>query len=112
MKVSVHELRRRCSLVLSKGDRDYVQTAGGNGMLGLEWREYSESDYQHWAAGLHGQPNKNEVFVPTSGGGLRVKENEVLSTEDVKKMLAAFLENRGRPTEFAWRDKTAEFRRD
>lgn len=98
-------------LVLSKGDRDYVQTAGGNGMLGLEWREYSESDYQHWAAGLHGQPNNNEVFVSTSGGGLRVKENEVLCPEDVKKILAAFLENRGRPMEFAWRDKTADFRR-
>lgn len=96
-------------LVLDGPNQNYAQLAGGDGVYTVEWREYQGNAFQHWVAGLRGLPSRKEVAVPTNGFVVTVLENERLSADNVKTILTAFAEGRGRREEFTWRDITDRF---
>jgi hypothetical protein len=97
-------------LALEGPGEDYVQAAGGDGLYTAEWREYAGTAFRHWVAGRPGAPVGPDVELPTNGAHVVVKENEQITREDVKSLLAAFAAGEARPARFAWRDITAIFR--
>jgi hypothetical protein len=96
-------------LILDGATEDYVQAAGGDGKLTAEWREYSHGEFKHWVAGLGEGAREETVEIETNGSVVTVHRNEVLANTDVKSILAAFANRKGRPARFVWRDVTARF---
>jgi hypothetical protein len=99
-------------LILVRSDKDYAQTAGGEGSYILEWREYSGDQFRHLIAGhlaAPGSDRDDEIVVPTNGAYVTARANERLSAADVKTLLTAFSQEAGRPNSFAWRDMTVQF---
>jgi hypothetical protein len=96
-------------LILDGAGQDYVQAAGGGGAFTAEWREYSQAEFKHWVAGLGEGTEEETVEIQTNGSVVTVHKNEVLATADVKSILAAFANGKGRPAGFMWRDITARF---
>jgi hypothetical protein len=96
-------------LILDGSCEDYAQVAGGDGAYTAEWREYSSAQFQHWVAGLPGRPSTRDIAIPTNGFQVTVKENERLDAAEVKLILTAFAEGKGRPARFAWRNVTERF---
>lgn len=96
-------------LILSRGDKDYAQVAGGDGVFCVEWREYRETEFSHSVAGYLGTNCGEEVAVPTNGFFVKVFKNEQLKADNVKEILAAFVHDSGRPNNYTWRDITHRF---
>jgi hypothetical protein len=96
-------------LILEVPGENFVQAAGGNGAYTAEWRESSGGQSRHWVAGVPGQPSKEDIAIPTNGLQVTIKENERLDAADVKLILTAFAECKGRPAKFVWRDITERF---
>lgn len=97
-------------LILENANEDYAQVAGGDGPLTAEWRECAGGTFTHWVAGYDGPGAGENVEIETNGAVVTVQRNEVLVSEDVKTILAAFARGEGRPTQYLWRDMTASFR--
>ena len=53
---------------------------------------------------------KNQGGIPTNGAYITVNENERLQAADVKAILEAFVHCKPRPSTFAWREITDQFR--
>ena len=87
---------------------DYVQTAGGDGLCTVEWRQSHGEGFRHFVAGKDGD-NSTEIEIPTNGFQVTVKKNECLTTQDVKRLFQTFLTGGNRPTDFRWRDVTDRF---
>jgi hypothetical protein len=96
-------------LILEGSTQDYAQAAGGDGRLTAEWREYSDGQFRHSVAGLMGEGADEEVEIETNGSIVTVRKNEVLTGDDVKSVLGAFAQGRGKPTQYVWRDMTSTF---
>jgi hypothetical protein len=88
--------------------RGYVQTAGGDGLYTVEWRESHGEGFRHLVAGSEGDANR-DIEIPTNGFQITVKKNECLTTQDVKLLCQTFLTGGGRPMDFSWRDVTDRF---
>lgn len=89
--------------------RDYIQVAGGNGVFTVEWREYSDEQFRHWVLGHRGAQSDQDVSIAGNGFDVSVKENEQLSSDDVKTLLSAYVERNGHPENFERRETTDQF---
>jgi hypothetical protein len=96
-------------LVLADERDDYTQAAGGPDGLTVEWREYSGETFRHWVAGTPDAPALADIEIRTNGHVLMVKENEKLSSQQVKEILTAYVKREPRPNNFAWREITDKF---
>jgi hypothetical protein len=96
-------------LILECDGRDYVQVAGGGEAHTLEWREHPRGTFRHWVAGRTGPPSTEQVGIPTNCAPVNVFEHERLGADEVKAILTAFLQRKPRPTNYAWREITAQF---
>lgn len=96
-------------LILDGPGEDYAQVAGGDGAYTLEWRQYSEQKFRHHVAGKPGRPANVELAIPTNGFQVTVMENERLDSDDVKTLLTSYVEGKGQPTDYVWRDITERF---
>lgn len=96
-------------LILEGPGEDYAQVAGGDEVFTAEWREYSGEQFRHWVAGLPGRPSGKDIVIPTNAFDVTVKENERLDAAEIKLILTAFAERKGRPAKFTWRDVTDRF---
>jgi len=96
-------------LILEDSNQDYAQAARGDGAYTAECREYSGKLFRHLVAGFPDRPSTKDVKIPTKGFKMTVKENERLGAADVKVILTAFVERKGRPSKFAWRDVSERF---
>ena len=97
-------------LVLEGTGGDYAQAAGGDGSFMAEWRQHSGQSFRHWIAGLPDHPCSKQIRIPTNGACITVNENETLHAADVKVILDAFVHCKPRPSGFAWREITHQFR--
>jgi hypothetical protein len=88
--------------------RDYVQTAGGDGLFTVEWRQTIDDRFRHFVAGKDGDTT-TEVAIPTNGFRVTVKKNECLALHDVKLLFRTFPTGGNLPAEFLWRDVTDRF---
>ena len=96
-------------LVLDRG-RSYMQAAGGgDGQYVAEWREDHWPEFRHFAAGHAGAVPDGTIEVATASGHVTVRHSEVLSRDDVERIVLAFIHDKGRPTDFVWRDMTDIF---
>jgi hypothetical protein len=91
-----------------EGARGYVQTAGGDGLYTVEWRENHGEWFQHFVAGREGDA-ETDIEIPTNGFQVTVKKSECLTTQDAQMLFHAFLAGGDRPPEFTWRDVTDRF---
>lgn len=91
------------------GVRDYVQTAGGDGLYSVEWRQHEGDGFCHYVAGKRQNGAQADIQIPTNGFYVTVQANECLSRNDVKQLLQTFLSGGDRPMEFHWRDTTNDF---
>jgi hypothetical protein len=53
-----------------------------------------------------GEGTDEEVEIETNGCVVTVRKNEVLTGEDVKTVLWAFAQGRGKPKQYVWQDMT------
>lgn len=88
--------------------RGYIQTAGGDDLFTVEWRQSCGNGFRHFVAGKDGD-DVTEVAIPTNGYQVTVRKNECLSMQDVELLFQAFLTGGDRPTIFNWRDVTCRF---
>jgi hypothetical protein len=96
-------------LILEKDEGgNYAQVGGGKDACTVEWREYSDGDFQHWVVGLPSADRETNVEIPGNGTHFPVKANERLSNANVKVILSTFAHGLSRPQEFVWREITAE----
>ena len=97
-------------LILDGYEQDYVQVAGGNGMYTVEWRvTQPDNSFHHWIAGYSGELSEALIAIPTNGCCVSVQENEELSAADAKVLLVAYASQKGRPTQYSWRDASSMF---
>ncbi len=96
-------------VILQGANGDYMQTAGGDGLYIVEWREHRDRTFRHYIAGRASASPDDLVQVPTNGRHLTCRANEVLSATDVKRHATAFLNGEARPDAFVWRDMTDTF---
>lgn len=94
-------------LILEARSGNYTQAAGGDGAFTAEWREYKGEGFQHWVAGHPSKPDTKDIAIPTNGFEVTVKENERLTSADVKTILDAFAREMPRPPAYSWRDVSA-----
>ena len=97
-------------LVLEGAGGDYAQAAGGDGSFMAEWLQHSGQLFQHWVAGLPDYTSSKQIQILTNGAFITVNENERLQAADVKAILEAFVNCKPRPSRFAWREITHQFR--
>src|SRR5205807_1578376 len=88
----------------------YAQAGGGAGMYAVEWREWGEP-FIHLLAGK-GTPAEETCIVPMHYGHTEVLRHEVLSIDDVKLLLGAFLRDGQRPARYMWRDVSYAFMKE
>ena len=99
-------------LILQGSNQDYMQTAGGDGVYLVEWREHEGGAFRHCVAGRHGAVSPGEVKISTDAdNGTHVvgHRNEVLAADEVKVLARASLAGEPPPDAFAWRDISATF---
>jgi hypothetical protein len=96
-------------LILEHSNGSYTQAGGGKESCTVEWREYQDSDFRHWVAGLPGRDTETNITIPGNGAHFSIKANEQLSNENVKAILTTFAADKSRPGDFVWRDITAKF---
>jgi hypothetical protein len=94
-------------VIVASDNGDYAQAGGGSGRFAVEWREYGEP-FVHLLAGK-GTPVDETCIVPMHYGCTRVCLLEVLSIDDVKTLLSAFLRDGLRPEGYVWRDVAYAF---
>jgi hypothetical protein len=97
-------------VILARENCGYAQAGGGDGRFVVEWREFGEP-FVHLVAGK-GTPSDEACRVKMSGGGVEVLRHEVLTMDDVKTLLGAFLVHGRQPKGYVWRDITAALNRD
>jgi len=97
-------------LILEHSNGSYAQAGGGKESCTVEWREYQDSDFRHWVAGLPGRDTETNITIPGNGTHFPIKANERLSNENVKVILTVFAAGKSRPGDFVWRDITAKVR--
>jgi hypothetical protein len=96
-------------LILEHLNGSYTQVGGGKESCTVEWREYQDSDFGHWVAGLPSRNTEMNITISGNGTHFSIKANERLSNENVKAILTAFAADKSRPGDFVWRDIAAKF---
>jgi hypothetical protein len=96
-------------LVLENRNGNYVQAGGGKEACTAEWREYLNTGFGHWVAGMPERDSSRDIRIPGNGTYFSIKENEWLSNESIKVILLAFAGGKSRPKDFVWRDITSKF---
>jgi hypothetical protein len=94
--------------ILEAKTGDYVQTAGKPTAMTVEWRSYDSAGFQHFVGG-RGDTSSEEARVPTQGGFVTVRANEVLDLQAVQEVFTAFFNGEDRPASLSWRDVTERF---
>ena len=64
-------------LILEKPDGSYAQTAGGDNLHTVEWRERQGNSFRHWIAGKEGDAI-SDYRIPTNGFVVTVKRMSAL----------------------------------
>lgn len=90
-------------VIVEAPNREFAQTAGGDGRFTVEWGEFYGEGTCQWKAGLLNQPSTEEAIVHTNGYVVRVRSNEVLGLSDAITILTTFLSTGERPRQYAWR---------
>ncbi|HEY7645897.1 MAG TPA: hypothetical protein VH858_12730 [Hyphomicrobiales bacterium] len=96
--------------VLEGRENDYAQAFGGGGAFTVEWREHSGPDLRHWKAAASEPPMGDAASVSGTIYGVQVDPSERLGATDVLAILEAYLNGRGRPEQYLWRDISDMFR--
>lgn len=94
--------------ILQSANGSYAQAAGGGTSYTLEVR-VGLSDFTHWVAGRKDQKAKPSV-LRAGGQPIQLMSNEILSAEDVIKILSCFSNDHSRLEEYQWSDVTARFK--
>lgn len=94
--------------ILEDATGRFVQTNGGNDVMTVEWREQSGGGFRHWVAGRMGDA-QSPAQIPTRGGPVVVRQNELLTLSDAKALFTAFYQGQPRPRAYEWRETTDQF---
>jgi hypothetical protein len=94
-------------IIVNRDSGDYAQAGGGDGSFLVEWRVYGEP-FIHLVAGK-GVISEERVRVQMSLGYAEIFRHEVLSVDDVKALLGAFLLDGRCPEGYLWRNVTEDY---
>lgn len=96
-------------VILTDDTDSYIQCAGGQNSLVIEYRKYDSNDFEHYVIG-YGELKSPMKSVWTrlncKVGPITVLKDEVLSIKEAKEVFRRFFEQKGIPEEFNKRNVT------
>jgi hypothetical protein len=99
--------RTRGYFILSRGNDDYVQTAGAKLRLICEWRTPMEwGGFRHYVLGRPDRDNK-PASINTCSGIVQLRANEILPLSEVMEVFRRFFDGERVAGQLAARDDTA-----
>ncbi len=102
----VSETSSYCTLSFSVNH--YIQCAGSNKKLTVEFRKTMDNGFKHFVVGEKSL-FKYETKVPYSGGNIKVKSNEILNSKQAKEIFTSFINDNNIPTSYILRETTEMF---
>jgi hypothetical protein len=97
--------KKNSFLILEHGSGDYMQCGGGKAACTVEFRTYeSPTKYRHYVVG-HAEGSTATAYVNMSGGGVSVRQGEVLNAAEAAELFAHFFAGKKFPKKYALSEK-------
>lgn len=100
-------------VTLANEDNDFVQVAGNQEHLTVEYRTYLETGFKHYVLGLGGNKSPLRVTwisLDTAIGNIQIHKEEVMNIEDAIAVFKKFFLNESLPDRYNKRNITKLFK--